>query len=112
MIIALLCVLVLFIEKIVSMYPKPSEEITYTVAKSSDIASSAESKPAQSKLININTAGVNELMTLEGIGEAKAKAIIAYRDEKGAFKQAIDITLVDGIGQKTYEKIKNYICAE
>ncbi len=48
-------------------------------------------------------------MTLNGIGESKAQAIIDYRDEIGGFKSVDDITNVSGIGEKTLEKIKDKI---
>lgn len=60
-------------------------------------------------LININIATIDELMTLSGIGETKAKSIINYREENGNFKTKEDITKVTGIGQALYEKIKDYI---
>lgn len=59
--------------------------------------------------ININTATVYELMTLDGIGEVKAKAIVEYREKNGYFKSINDITLVKGIGEKTLEKNRNKI---
>lgn len=62
-----------------------------------------------SDLININTASLEQLMTLSGIGESKAKSIISYREENGNFKAIEDITKVSGIGQALYEKIKDYI---
>lgn len=62
-----------------------------------------------SDLININTASLEQLMALSGIGESKAKSIISYREENGNFKAIEDITKVSGIGQALYEKIKDYI---
>lgn len=59
--------------------------------------------------ININTADVTKLMTLSGIGEAKAKAIIAYRDSNGLFKTIEDIKNVSGIGDNLYNQIKDNI---
>ena len=63
----------------------------------------------ESSIININTASKETLMTLNGIGESKAQAIIDYRDEIGGFKSVDDITNVSGIGEKTLEKIKDKI---
>lgn len=63
----------------------------------------------ESSVININTASKETLMTLNGIGESKAQAIIDYRDEIGGFKSIDDITKVSGIGEKTLEKIKDKI---
>lgn len=60
-------------------------------------------------LVNINTAGIKELTTLTGIGESKAEAIIAYRENVSAFESTEDITNVSGIGESVYEKIKDSI---
>lgn len=60
------------------------------------------------KLININTASLEELTTLNGIGESKAKAIIEYRN-KTKFQTIEDIKNISGIGDKAFEKIKDYI---
>ena len=59
--------------------------------------------------ISINSANLNELITIKGIGEAKAKSIIEYREKNGLFKKIEDITKVSGIGSSTFEKIKDYI---
>ena len=61
------------------------------------------------KLININTATLEELMELPGIGSAKAKEIIAFRTNSGPFNSIEDIKSVNGIGEETFEKIKIYI---
>lgn len=59
--------------------------------------------------ININTATSEQLQTLDGIGESKAKAIIDYREKNGNFKTIEDLKNVSGIGDSVYEKIKNNI---
>lgn len=70
-----------------------------------------ESADAGSKgLVNINTAASSELCSLSGIGEAKAEAIIAYREAHGGFTRKEDIMKVAGIKQSGYEKIKEQIC--
>ena len=56
--------------------------------------------------VNINTANADELATLNGIGKAKAEAIVAYRTANGNFKTVDDLTKVKGIGEKIIEKIK------
>ena len=59
--------------------------------------------------VNINRASSEELQTLTGIGPSKAEAIIAYRDEKGPFKDLEGLLEVSGIGQKSFEKLKDEI---
>ncbi len=59
--------------------------------------------------LDINRAGVSELMTLAGIGESRAKAIIAYREEHGSFAKIEDIMKVSGIGEGLYGNIKDEI---
>lgn len=59
--------------------------------------------------VSINTANKEELMTLSGIGESKANAIISYRQENGNFNALEDIKNVSGIGDSVYEKIKDNI---
>lgn len=59
--------------------------------------------------VNINTAGVEELKGLSGIGPVKAEAIVKYREEHGLFKKKEDIVAVKGIGQKLLEKISSEI---
>lgn len=60
-------------------------------------------------IININSATMEELQKISGIGEAKAKAIITYREKNGKFKSIADIMNVDGIGEKFFNQIKDYI---
>lgn len=59
--------------------------------------------------ININTASLDELQKISGIGESKAQAIIKYREENGNFNKIDDIMNVSGIGDALYEKIKDNI---
>jgi competence protein ComEA len=61
------------------------------------------------KKININTAALEQLESLDGIGETLAKRIVAYRTQHGNFKSAIEIKNVSGIGDKKYEAIRNFI---
>ena len=60
-------------------------------------------------LVNLNKASKEQLMTLAGIGEAKAEAIIRYRDEQGAFRSIEELMNVPGIKEGTYSKIKDRI---
>ena len=60
-------------------------------------------------IVNINQATAAQLTTLPGIGETRAKAIIAYRDKHGSFSKPEDIMKVSGIKEGTFEKIKDFI---
>ncbi|MBR5913228.1 MAG: helix-hairpin-helix domain-containing protein [Selenomonadaceae bacterium] len=62
-----------------------------------------------SNLININTADEKELQKIKGIGPALAGRIIDYRENNGAFKSIEEIKKVRGIGDKTFEKMKDQI---
>jgi len=59
--------------------------------------------------VNINTADKEVLSSLTGIGPVTAERIIEYRDKNGPFKSKEEITKVKGIGEKTFEKIKDLI---
>lgn len=59
--------------------------------------------------ININIATIEQLSTLYGIGEVKAKAIIEYREKNGGFKSIEELGNVDGIGSKTIDKLRDKV---
>ena len=82
-----------------------------TVETSATGSSSSKSEKITTK-ININTASVEELQTLKGIGPATAKSIILYREEYGAFSAIEEIMNVKRIGEKTFAKIKERITVE
>lgn len=63
----------------------------------------------KSNLININIATLEELMKLPGIGESKGKAIIEYRENVGRFASIDDLANVSGIGDKTVEKLREFV---
>lgn len=90
-----------------------SYNINDCVEKTESIITNKESNEKEetekSGIVNINTASQSELMTLSGIGDTKAKAIIDYRNTNGAFKKIEDLLNVNGIGDAIFEKIKDYI---
>ena len=67
--------------------------------------------PSNSKqgTVNINTATLEELQTLKGIGKKKAEAILQYRKEHGAFRTKEDLLQVKGIGKKALEAIESQV---
>lgn len=112
-------VIIIYSKGEVSNYLKTleKEEKKQSICSSSNIKNDAcinnsnntsNSSNSSSSLININTASLSELMTLSGIGEAKAKNIISYR-EKNLFKSIEDILNVEGIGESIYVNIKKNI---
>ncbi|MEH7082079.1 helix-hairpin-helix domain-containing protein [Neobacillus drentensis] len=80
-----------------------SSPITSSGNPSLSVGSQKEAK------ININKADETELQNLPGIGPAKAAAIIEYRNTSGPFKAVEDLKSISGIGDKTFEKLKDLI---
>jgi len=62
--------------------------------------------------VNLNTAGSEELQIAPGIGPAKAQKIIDYREQYGGFSYLEELMEIKGIGQKTFDKIKDYYYVE
>lgn len=75
-------------------------------------ASAGTSASTGDNRINLNTADVQGLSSLSGIGASKAQAIIQYREEYGLFQGIDDLKKVTGIGEKTYDKIKDDITVD
>ncbi|MCY8971950.1 helix-hairpin-helix domain-containing protein [Bacillus atrophaeus] len=85
--------------------PSEGEEPT----QSANANASVQNGAGKEALVNINTASLEELQAISGVGPSKAEAIIAYREENGKFQAVEDITNVSGIGEKSFEKIKSAI---
>ncbi|MBP5494555.1 MAG: helix-hairpin-helix domain-containing protein [Lachnospiraceae bacterium] len=64
----------------------------------------------EEKLVDINKADLNELCSIPGIGEARATAIIEYRESCGGFKEIEELKNISGIKDATFNKIKPYVC--
>ncbi len=70
---------------------------------------SGESREADDGKVNLNTATKEELMTLSGIGEVKAEAIVRYREEKGGFTSVEELKEIEGIKEGVFRKVKDQI---
>ena len=95
--------------------PKQGEQIPVDVnaggGSTSGVAqTSGGNAQGQGGLVNINTATLEQLDTLPGVGEATANKIITYREGNGGFKSIEDLKNVKGIGDKKFEDMKSSIC--
>ncbi len=81
-----------------------SSSSTTAVSDNSDDSASAVSYP-----INLNTATVEELISISGLGESRASAIIEYRDYLGGYTSVEQIKEISGIGDATYAKLAPYL---
>ena len=89
--------------------PSKEEAEAGTFPQDSSREAASPSQEQGGGKVNLNTAGLEELMTLTGIGQTRAEAIITYREEEGAFQAPEDIMKVDGIKEGIYEKLKDEI---
>lgn len=93
-------------DQMVIVVPKVGEE-------AEEIPAGATSKEeAKEGKVNINTATVEELKTLKGVGEKKAEAIIEYRKKNGSFQTKEDLMKVRGIGKKLFESFQERIVTQ
>ena len=112
--IPILCIIAaLFIGACVYYTHNAYTKLSGTIKVSGTTAQSQLNKDAEqykNGKVNLNTAGVDVLCTLEGIGETRALAIMTHREVKGPFNKIEDLKKVKGIGEDTFKKIKNEIC--
>ena len=100
---------------VVAPEPSPGVEITRptpvaTFAALSDTSDAGASPTGEEPLsVNLNTASVEELVELPGIGETLAGRIVEYREENGPFLRTDQVMVVFGIGPGTYEKLRRYV---
>lgn len=88
------------------------EETTETKETAEEEIPEPENETSTSRLVNINTADAGELMTLPGIGEVRAAAIIEHREREGDFEKIEDIMNVKGIKTGIFSKINSLICVK
>ncbi len=87
----------------------PSSETEHSTA---GLPSSVTPKKSNGNKININLASLDELMTLPNIGRTRAEDILVYREKNGSFITVDEIMNVSGIGQKTFDALKDLICVD
>ncbi|MHA5094207.1 helix-hairpin-helix domain-containing protein [Oenococcus oeni] len=88
--------------------PKKGEKIPEQFCNSFSNSSSTNTNASQAQ-IDINTADLSALQTINGIGEKKAEEIVKYREEHGKFKSIDDLKNISGFGDKTVEKLNDYV---
>ncbi|WP_105966598.1 ComEA family DNA-binding protein [Staphylococcus simulans] len=86
--------------------PEKGQNLTTSSSISTSSTQSTNKSP-QTK-VNLNSAKENELTTVNGLGPSKAKAIIEFRETKGPFNSVDQLKNVKGIGEKSFEKLKEY----
>lgn len=69
-----------------------------------------ENNNEQTNKVNLNSATIEQLKGLDGIGEKKAQKILDYRQQHGGFKKVDELKNVDGIGDKSYERLATQVC--
>ena len=94
------------------VYVPSKEELKEGGGLSASGAENGALSGSDSGLVNINKADKSQLMTISGVGEAKAEKIIAYREEFGGFAAIEDIMNIPGIKEGMFSKIKDQICVK
>ncbi|MFP3919148.1 helix-hairpin-helix domain-containing protein, partial [Lysinibacillus telephonicus] len=96
-------------DEMVIYIPKKGEEVGTLEMDPTQVVNMPSDNSSSASKVNINSADETALTTLPGIGPSKAQAIIAYREDVGSFKSIEDLKNVSGIGDKTYDKLKDLI---
>lgn len=91
------------------VYVPTREEVAEMDSRLQNVVTQSGEISAPSGLVNLNTASEEQLCTLPGIGNSKAKSIIAYREEHGSFDRIESVMNVAGIKDGLFQKIKAYI---
>ena len=111
MLLAAIAVLIITIVGTVLLVADRAEQNVILTPEAEYIENPQSEALYENTVININTASKEELMFLNGIGSARADAIIQYREEK-PFSKKEDIMNISGIGQKLFDSISDKICVE
>lgn len=98
-------------DEMVIYIPHKGEQLDQleSIGQAVQLPTSTTSSTKQSDKVNLNSADETTLTTLPGIGPSKAQAILSYREENGSFKSIDDLKNVSGIGEKTFERLKELI---
>ncbi|MGE7841192.1 helix-hairpin-helix domain-containing protein [Lysinibacillus sp. NPDC093712] len=96
-------------DEMVIYIPVKGEQLDEVMASFDNATFAAGGQTSTNNKVNVNKADNTELTTLAGIGPSKAQSIIAYREENGRFQTIEDIKKVTGIGEKTFEMLKDSI---
>ena len=78
-------------------------------APAADAAKPRPDAPSLSGVANVNTATPDQLQLLPGVGESRARAIVALRKQRGGFKQVDDLLAVKGIGESMLERMRPFV---
>ncbi|WP_064092422.1 helix-hairpin-helix domain-containing protein [Rossellomorea aquimaris] len=101
-------------KKLINLAVKVTDEMLIYVPKIGEMEADAQlitQKGTSSSIqrVDLNTASKEDFETLPGIGPSKATAFVKYREENGPYQKIEDIKEISGVGEKTFEKLKEYI---
>ena len=95
----------------VNLAQRVEDQMVIVVPKVGEEGAASKEATKEGK-VNINTATVEELKTLKGVGEKKAEAVIEYRKKNGSFKTKEDLMKVRGIGKKLFDSFQERIVTQ